>query len=383
MSVPTAPVATPVEPEATRHEGAGQTGERTVFVGTHKGLFRLSRSGDGAWRVHGPSLEGWEVTSVWADPAAQRVLVGTTHFVYGATIRESRDGGRTFKEIVSGPSYEADRGLKLNRIWRIEQSRHDPQRFYAGVDEANLFVSTDGGQTWRENEGLGRHPTRDTWFPGNGGLCLHSIAEHPTDPQRMWVGISAVGAFRTDDGGESWKILYQGIPGVTTGEGADDNGTSRCVHRLVLDERNPDRLFMQYHGGVFRSADAGDSWHRIERGLPSNFGFPMVQLRDGTIMVIPLVSDEQRYTESGKLEVFRSADAGESWDSAAANDGDDPAFVNVLRDAMAVDRGEPQGAYFGTTGGDLYASFDGGGSWQRLPGHFPRISSVRAVTAED
>lgn len=382
MSVPTATPERPTEPEASRAAREALSANRTVFVGTRKGLFRLERTPAGAWHVHGPTLQGWEVTTVWADPAGRRVLAGTAHFVYGVTIRESLDGGETFREIPASPSYDADRGLTMNRVWRIERSRHDPDRFYAGVDEASLFVSTDGGATWHENQGLGHHETRPTWFPGNGGLCLHSIVEHPTDPRRMWVAISAVGAFRTDDGGDTWKVLPDGIPGVPTDEGAVDHGTSRCVHRLVLDDRNPDRLFMQYHGGVFRSANAGDTWHRIERGLPSNFGFPMVQLHDGSLMVIPLVSDEQRYTENGVLEVYRSADAGESWSGVRVNEPGDPAFTNVLRDAMAVDRGQPQGVYFGTTGGDLFASFDGGGSWERLPGHYPRISSVRAVVPE-
>jgi photosystem II stability/assembly factor-like uncharacterized protein len=380
-------VSTAPDPHATAPEPAPSPRpaldfERSVFVGTRKGLFRLDRRANGSWRVTGPTLQGWEVTSVWVDPSGRRVLAGTAHFVYGATIRESLDGGETFREIPAGPAYDGDRGLKMNRIWRIEQSRHDSSRFYAGVDEANLFTSTDDGVTWRENQGLGRHETRATWFPGNGGLCLHSIVEHPRDPDRMWVAISAVGAFRTDDGGDTWKVLPDGIPGVPTDAGAVDHGTSRCVHRLVIDERDPDRLFMQYHGGVFRSRDAGDSWHRIERGLPSNFGFPLVQLRDGSLMVIPLVSDEQRWTGNGKLEVYRSADAGESWTGAAVTDHDDPAFTNVLRDAMAVDQGARQGVYFGTTGGDLFASFDGGRAWERLPGHYPRISSVRALAPE-
>lgn len=383
MSVRTATPERPTEPEAEHAPSSGLSADRTVFIGTRKGLFRLDQEASGAWNVYGPTLQGWEVTTIWSDPAGRRVLAGTTHFVYGTSIRESTDGGETFREIEASPAYDADRGLKMNRIWRIEQSRHDPKRFYAGVDEANLFVSTDDGKTWHENEGLGRHETRDTWFPGNGGLCLHSIVEDPTDPQRMWIAISAVGAFRTEDGGASWKVLPNGIPGVTAGPDAEDPGTNRCVHRLILDERHPSRLFMQYHGGVFRSTDAGDSWQRIEKGLPSNFGFPMVQLRDGRLMVIPLISDEQRYTENGLLEVYMSSDAGERWQGTMVNDARDPAFTNVLRDAMAVDAGEPQGAYFGTTGGDLYASFDGGGSWERLPGHYPRISSVRAVVPGD
>lgn len=378
------PIATDrtAEPLEAGSREAAEPATATVFVGTRKGLFRLVRDPWGAWSVRGPTLEGWEVSSLWVDSAGRRVLAGTSHFVYGTTIRESLDGGETFREIETSPAYAASRGLAMNRIWRIVQSRHDSQRFWAGVDEAGLFASADGGVTWHENAGLGEHPTRPSWFPGNGGLCLHSIVEHPHDPRRMWVAISAVGAFRTDDGGETWKVLPEGIPGVPTDVGAVDHGTSRCVHRLVLDGHDPDRLFMQYHGGVFRSTNGGDSWHRIERGLPTNFGFPMVQLRDGTLMVIPLVSDEQRYTQSGRLEVYRSSDAGESWVGARVNDPDDPTFTNVLRDAMCVDDGTPQGAYFGTTMGDVFMSLDRGSSWERPPGRFPRISTVRSVAGE-
>ena len=351
---------------------------RHVLVGTRKGLFRISRDERHGWRSEGPMLSGWEVSTVWAAPGGERMIVGTTHFVHGASLRESNDGGATWTEVEQGPAYPEERGRKLEKIWRIERSRHDPTRFYCGVAEAGLFESRDDGATWQENLGLVEHPTYPDWQPGMGGLCLHSIVEHATDPRQMWVGISAVGVLHTRDGGASWQVQRDGIPQVVTGD--DDVEINRCVHRLEIDPTNPERLFMQYHGGVFRSDDGGEHWVRIEHGLDHVFGFPMVVHPDGTLFVVPLVSDMERRFADGRVRVFRSRDAGETWDETHANDAEGPVHAAVLRDAMCRDdHPDAPGVYLGTSNGLVFGSLDQGETWDRLPGFYPRISSVRAV----
>jgi hypothetical protein len=227
---------------------------------------------------------------------------------------------------------------------------------------------------------LTRHPTREEWAPGNGGLCLHTILIDPSNARRMWIGISAVGVFRSDDGGEKWKVCNNGLPGVVTGVRTTEVG--RCVHKLVQDPRYPDTLYCQFHGGVFKSTDAADSWQPIENGLPSNFGFPMVVTAAGDLFVIPLESDMQRHMKDGSLRVYRSRDGGASWTEAGRGLPDQPHYVGVLRDAMAVDALEPAGIYFGTSMGEVFYSPDSGDSWSRLPGQFPRITSIKTWVRE-
>lgn len=346
-----------------------------VLVGTEKGAF-MARRGQGSrreWRVSGPHLPGWEVSALTLlDNGSPRLLAGTTHYVYGATIRSSDDMGRTWGEQPCSPSYDSERGFKMNRIWTINTSL--PDAVLAGVDEAGLFLSRDGGATWSELRGLTDHPTRPDWSPGNGGLCLHTVVRSPDDDKRIWVAISAVGVFRSDDGGETWNLKTEGLPPVPTGgEGA---GIDRCVHRIALDPGSTDTLYMQFHGGVFRSTDSADSWYPIETGLPSNFGFPVVATRPGELFVIPLDSDERRYMPAGHLKVFRSRDGGESWHDRSQGLPTGPQYVNVLRGAMDTDPDDASGVVFGTTMGQVYATDDGGEQWEELPLQVPRVLSI-------
>lgn len=350
-------------------------GDLLVLIGTEKGAF-TARRGDGsggAWQTSGPHLPGWEVSALTlANNGSARLLAGTTHYVYGATIRSSDDMGETWQEQPGSPSYDGERGFKMNRIWTIDASR--PGALLAGVDEAGIFLSQDGGEHWRELRGLTDHPTRARWSPGNGGLCLHTIVRDPDDENRLWVAISAVGVFRSDDGGETWALKTDGLPPVPTG--GDGAGIDRCVHRIALDPGSTDTLYMQFHGGVFRSTDAADTWHAIETGLPSNFGFPVVTTNPGELFVAPLDSDERRYMPAGRLRIFRSRDAGESWQDVSAGLPNEPQYVNVLRNAMATDPGNRGGIVFGTTMGQVYATSDGGESWEELPLQLPRVLSV-------
>jgi hypothetical protein len=361
-------------------------GKVIVLVGTTKGAFFFHSDAERkSWDMTGPHLDGWEIYSlcgVGGNGKGGRVFAGTSHFVYGTTIRVSEDLGASWEQVEAGPGYSEESGAKLKRIWQITPGHpSQPGTFFAGVDEAGLFASRDDGVTWSEVTGLTRHPTREQWAPGNGGLCLHTILIDPADAARMWVGISAVGVFRTDDGGESWKVCNYGLPQVATGVQNDDVG--RCVHKLVLDPKQPNTLYCQFHGGVLKSTDAADTWHHIETGLPSNFGFPMVVTRSGDLFVIPLESDMQRHVKDGRLAVYRSRDGGESWAPVGRGLPEQPHYVGVLRDAMAVDSLDPAGIYFGTSMGEVFCSPDAGESWTRLPGQFPRITSIKTWVREE
>jgi hypothetical protein len=368
---------------------AGKAGNVTVMVGTTKGAFFFHSNADRrSWEMTGPHLDGWEIYSLcgWDGDSREgrernQVFAGTSHFVYGPTIRVSEDVGATWTQVEGSPRYTEESGHTLNRIWQIVPGHpSEPSTLYAGVDEAGLFASHDGGTTWEEVTGLSQHPSRADWAPGNGGLCLHTILIDPNNPKRMWVGISAVGVFRTDDAGQSWKICNNGLPQAVTGVRNPEVG--RCVHKIVLDPNDLNTLYCQFHGGVFKSIDAADSWQPIESGLPSNFGFPMGVTASGDLFLIPLESDMQRHVKDGKLRVYRSQDGGESWAPTGQGLPEQPHYVGVLRDALAVDTLEPAGIYFGTSMGEVFYSPDGGESWDRLPGQFPRITSIKTWVRE-
>ena len=330
------------------------------------------------WKLTGPHLAGWEVYSLCGDSRNGRVLAGAGHFMQGVVLRTSLDLGGVWETVQRGPTDPIGPEAKLKHIWQIVPGHPaEPGTWYAGVDDAGLFVSRDDGRTWSELDGLTRHVTRPNWVPGNGGLCLHTILVDPTNSRRLWVAISAVGVFRSEDAGASWTLCNTGLRNVAP-DFIKAEGMGRCVHKMALDPHQPGVLYQQFHGGVFKSTDAGDTWTSIAHGLPSDFGFPIVATPRGSLFVVPLVADENRVVPGGALKVWRSRDRGASWQPLTKGLPQESHFVGVLRDAMTTDPLEPAGIYFGTTMGELFYSLDDGDTWRRLPAQFPRITSIKA-----
>lgn len=356
-----------------------------VMVGTAKGAF-LCRSNveRDEWQIEGPMLKGWEVTSMALDRRQDPVVwAGVTSFVYGPHLQRSTDLGKTWSQIEKGPSYPAESQRKLERIWTIVPGRAaDEGVLWAGVAEAGLFRSTDGGDSWSPMLGLNDHPTRGEWSPGAGGLCCHTILLDADRPERLWVGISAVGVFRSDDGGRSFAVKNSGLPIVIPSQRFDDIGS--CVHKIVQAPDSPDTLYQQNHRGLFKSDDSGDSWQNMNEGVPSTFGFPMVMHpRDSQrLWVVPQESDEYRFFPDGVMTIFHTRDGGEHWLTQSTGLPETPHFSGVLRGAMSTDSLEPAGVYFGTTAGQLFYTADEGDSWQAMPCLLPRISSVTAVVLD-
>lgn len=342
------------------------------IVGTDKAAF-LVRSGSDrkAWKIEGPLFKGWKVTASARTPSG-RYLVGTASQVYGPALHVS-DDLKTWRQIEKGPAWPKDADRKLNQIWTIVPAG---DRIYAGVDEAGLFESTDDGETWTPVKGLNEHESRPAWFPGAGGLCLHAILVDPKNPKRVWCGISAVGVFRSDDGGATWALKNDGIPPVV--EDKDHKDLGRCVHALVADPNNADVIYRREHNGMFRTHDGGESWERIENGLASWFGFPITMDRaTGALYVVPLESDEYRIPKDGAMTVCRSRNHGDSWETLSNGLPQENAYMGVLRGAMDADQLDPCGIYIGTTAGSLHVSSDGGDSWSQLPCTLPRVLSVK------
>lgn len=350
-----------------------------LLIGTAKGAFLYhSDERREQWKLTGPHLAGWEVYSLCGDSRNGRLLAGTGHFMHGVTLRTSRDLGGKWEPVERGPGTPTGPGAELKHIWQIVPGHaSEPGTWYAGVDDAGLFVSRDDGRTWNELDGLTRHATRPNWVPGNGGLCLHTILVDHQNPRRLWVAISAVGVFRSDDGGASWQLCNNGLHNVAP-EFIKAEGMGRCVHKMVLDPEKPGVLYQQFHGGVFKSTDAAETWTSIANGLPSDFGFPMVATSCGSLFVVPLVDGANRVVPGGALKVWRSRDQGASWQPLTAGLPQEDHFVGVLRDAMTSDPLNPGGIYFGTTMGELFYSTNDGDRWQRLPAQFPRITSIKA-----
>jgi photosystem II stability/assembly factor-like uncharacterized protein len=364
-----------------------------VSVGTRKGAFILSSDGTRrSWTVEGPHFGGWEIYHVKGSPAdPDRLYASQSSGWSGQVVQRSDDGGRSWQPVGNEFSYTGVPGThqwydgtphpwEFARVWHFEPSPDDPDTVFAGVEDAGLFRTTDGGRSWQELEALRTHSTGQTWQPGAGGLCLHTILLDPGNAERMYVAISAAGAFRTDDGGSSWQPINKGLRSDYLPDG--DAEVGHCVHNLAFHPSRPDTVFMQKHWDVMRSDDAGELWTEVSGNLPSDFGFPIAVNANepDTVYVVPIKSDAEHYPPDGRLRVGRSTTGGNDWELLAEGLPQRDCYVNVLRDAMSVDALDPCGVYFGTTGGDVYASPDGGDTWAPIVEHLPSVLSVEVQT---
>jgi photosystem II stability/assembly factor-like uncharacterized protein len=360
-----------------------------VLVGTQKGAFLLTSDGRRRrWEVQGPLFGGWEVYHMAASPAdPDRLYASQSTGWFGQVVQRSDDGGRSWRPAGNQFLYKGQPGQHLwyddtphpwefARVWHIEPSADDPDTVLAGVEDAALFKSADGGETWEEIDALRTHPSASTWHPGAGGMAVHTILVDPHDADSMHVAISAAGVFRTDDGGKSWRPANRGLSSGTIPD--SDAEVGHCVHRIARHPSRPATLFMQKHWDVMRSDDGGDSWREISGNLPTDFGFPVAvhAHEPETVYVVPITSDSEHYPPEGRLRVYRSRTGGDEWEPLERGLPEEGCYVNVLRDAMAVDALDPCGIYFGTTGGQVYVSPDGGDSWQDIIRHLPRVLSV-------
>ena len=364
-----------------------------VLVGTRKGAFILtSDEKREEWQVDGPHFGGWEIFHLKGSPVnPDRIYASQSSDWFGQVIHRSDDGGQTWTTVGNEFAYTGTPGTHqfydgtphpwdFKRVWHLEPSPHDPDVVYAGVEDAALFRSADGGQTWQELDGLRRHDTAGIWQPGAGGLCLHTILVDPTNPDRLYVAISAAGAFRSDDGGQTWTPINRGLHSDYIPDAEALVG--HCVHRIALHPSRPGTLFMQKHWDVMRTDDAGDNWHEVSDNLPSDFGFVIdVHAHEPeTIYVVPIKSDSEHYPPEGKLRVYRSRSGGNGWEALTDGLPQQDCYVNVLRDAMAVDRLDECGVYFGTTGGQVYVSSDSGDHWRAIVHDLPAVLSVEVQT---
>ncbi len=364
-----------------------------VLVGTRKGAFILTSDGTRKrWEVAGPHFPGWELYHLKGSPAdPDRIYASQSSGWFGQLIQCSNDGGRSW--VPAGNQFEYARvpgthqwydgtqhPWKFARVWHLEPSHTDPDVVYAGVEDAALFRTADAGQTWTELPGLREHRSGASWQPGAGGMCLHTILIDPSNPDRLFVAISAAGAFRSDDGGTTWRAINRGL--VSQGIPDPDAEVGHCVHRIAMHRSRPGVLFMQKHWDVMRSDDAGDRWHEVSGNLPTDFGFPIdVHAHEpDTIYVVPITSDSHHFPPDGKLRVYRSRSGGGDWEPLGRGLPERDCYVNVLRDAMAVDSLDQCGIYFGTTGGQVYASADAGDSWAPIVRDLPSVLSVEVQT---
>ncbi len=385
-----------------------------VLVGTKKGAFILESDGKREkWSVDGPHFGGWEIYHLKgsaADP--NRIYASQTSGWFGQVIQVSKDGGKTWNppgtkpEDLMGPdgmprgesnmfAYDTSpktgkpltthqwfdgtqRNWEFKRVWHIEPSLTDPDTAYAGVEDAAIFKTTNGGKSWQELAGLRGHGTGPQWQPGAGGMGLHTILQDASDPKRMHIAISAAGVFRTDDGGKTWAPKNKGLSSKYLPDPNVEVGF--CVHRIASHPSRPKTLFMQLHWHVCRSDDAGDNWRKISGNLPSDFGFPIVvnSHEPETVYVVPILSDSLHYPPEGKLRVYRSRVGGNEWEPLTKGLPQKDCYVNVLRGAMSVDALDPCGVYFGTTGGQVYGSADNGDTWTPIARDLPAVLSVEA-----
>ena len=364
-----------------------------VLVGTRKGAFVLSSDGlRKTWDVSGPHFAGWETYHVKGSPVdPQRLYASQSSGWFGQVVQRSDDGGSTWEPVGNKFAYEGEPGTHLyydgtprpfefKRVWHLEPSLTEVDTVYAGIEDAAMFRSTDGGQEWAELPALRQHRTAPDWQPGAGGMCLHTILLDPSDPERIYAAISAAGAFRSDDSGASWKPINQGL----RSEGIPDPKAEvgHCVHRIALHPSRPNTLFMQKHWDVMRTDDAGESWREISGNLPTDFGFAIdVHAHEPeTVYVIPITSDSHHYPLDGQLRVWRSRTGGDEWEPLTSGLPQQDCYVDVYRDAMAVDTLDSCGLYFGTTGGQVYASADAGDTWTAVVRDLPAVLSVEVQT---
>jgi len=384
-----------------------------VLAGTRKGAFILTSDGKRQkWEVSGPFFAGWEVYHMKGSPAdPNRIYASQTSGWFGQVIQRSSDGGKTWETPGGGPSMDgpmpkgegnkfvydttSPKGKPLTthqfydgtqkpwvfkRVWHLEPSLEDPDSVYAGVEDAALFESRDGAKSWQELPGLRGHGTGPHWMPGAGGMCLHTVILDKSNPKRIYIAISAAGAFRTDDGGETWKPINQGLKSNFIPDPNAEIG--HCVHHVAMHPSRPNVLFMQKHWDVMRSDNAGDLWHEVSGNLPTDFGFVIdVHAHEPeTIYVVPIKSDSEHYPPDGKLRVYRSRSGGNEWEELTKGLPQSNCYVNVLRDAMAVDTLDSCGVYFGTTGGQVYCSTNAGDSWEPIVRDLPPVLSVEVQT---
>jgi hypothetical protein len=364
-----------------------------VLVGTRKGAFILTSDGKRQkWDVTGPHFGGWEIYHLKGSPAdPDRIYASQSSGWFGQVMQRSSDGGKTWETVGNKFVYEGTPGThkwydgsphpwEFKRVWHLEPSLSDPDMVYAGVEDAAIFQSTDGANNWQELPGLRGHGTGSDWQPGAGGMCLHTILLDPTDARRIFVAISAAGAFRSDDAGTSWKPINKGLRSQYIPDA--DAEVGHCVHRIAMHRSRPQTLFMQKHWDVLRSDNAGDLWHEVSGNLPSDFGFVIdVHAHEPeTIYVVPIKTDSEHYPPDGKLRVYRSRTGGNEWEPLTKGLPQQDCYVNVLRDAMAIDSLDSCGVYFGTTGGQVYASPDGGDNWSAIVRDLPAVVSVEVQT---
>ena len=388
-----------------------------VLVGTRKGAFVLTSDKQRKrWTLDGPHFADWEIYHLKGSPVDPgRIYASQSSSWFGQIIQRSDDGGKTWTQpgsqgadppvggmpqgesnrFVYDTSAETGRPLTTHqwydgtqhpwefaRVWHLEPSLDDPDTCFAGVEDAALFKTTDGGVTWQELAALRGHESGPNWAPGAGGMCLHTIVLDPINKGRIYCAISAAGTFRSDDEGLSWRPINQGLHSEYIPDPTAEVG--HCVHNIAIHPSNPDTLFMQKHWDVMRSDDGGDSWREVSGNLPSDFGFPIAvhAHEPETIYVVPILSDSLHYPPDGKLRVYRSRSGGEEWEALTRGLPQENCYVNVLRDALATDKADPCGVYFGTTGGQVYASADGGDSWEAVVRDLPAVLSVETQTLE-
>jgi photosystem II stability/assembly factor-like uncharacterized protein len=364
-----------------------------VLVGTRKGAFILTSDGQRKnWTVDGPHFGGWEIYHMKGSPVDQNRLYASQSSGWsGQVMQRSDDGGKTWEVIDNKFVYQGDTGThqwydgtphpwEFKRVWHLEPSLTELDTVYAGVEDAAIFRSNDGGKSWAELPGLRGHGSGPKWQPGAGGMCLHTILLDPSKPDRMYIAISAAGAFRTDDAGATWQPINRGLNSQYIPDPTAEVG--HCVHRIAMHRERPNVLFMQKHWDVMRSDNGGDSWTEISGNLPTDFGFviDVHSHEPETIYVVPITSDSLHYPPDGKLRVYRSKSGGQEWEPLTKGLPQNDCYVNVLRDAMSVDGLDSCGVYFGTTGGQVYASADSGDSWNPIVSNLPAVLSVEVQT---